>query len=55
VPRGARTEDVEELNVAMPMALYRAQVEALKHGFQAIYVASDENAPWDPVWGVLSG
>ena len=54
VPPSARNEDIEELDVGMRMALYRAQIEAVGHGLQAIYIAPGEDAPWDPAWGVLT-
>jgi hypothetical protein len=54
VPCSARTEDVEELDMAMPMALYRAQIEAVRRGFRHIYVAPGDEAPWNPEWGVLN-
>jgi len=55
VPPSARAEAIEELDMGMPMALYRAQIEAVWHGFQAIYIAPGEDAAWDPAWGVLTG
>jgi hypothetical protein len=54
VPRAARAEDVEEMDMGMPMALYRAQIEAARRGFSCIYVAANEEAPWDAAWGDLS-
>jgi hypothetical protein len=53
VPSGARTADIQELDMGMPMALYRAQIEAAQRGFQVIYVAPGEEAQWNPEWGVL--
>jgi len=32
------------------MALYRAQIEAVKGGLPHIYVAAADEAPWDPDW-----
>ena len=55
VPPGARDEDIEELDMGMPMAIYRAQIEVVGHRLQAIYIAPGEDAPWDPAWGVLTG
>ena len=53
VPRAERTEDVQEVDMAMPLALYRAQVEAARRGFSRVYVAINEQARWNAAWGVL--
>lgn len=53
VPCAAHSEDIQELDMAMPMALYRAQIEATRHGFAHIWVAPSEGAPWDAEWGQL--
>jgi hypothetical protein len=53
VPSGARTPDVQELDMSMPMALYRAQIEAARRSFRVIYVSPSEEAQWNPEWGVL--
>ena len=50
VPHGAHAEDVDELDMAMPMALYRAQIEATRRGFVHIYVAPNEEARWNQAW-----
>jgi hypothetical protein len=55
VPSCAGANDVEELDMGMPMALYRAQLEAVRRGFMRIYVACGDEAPWDPAWGEMSG
>jgi tartrate dehydratase alpha subunit/fumarate hydratase class I-like protein len=52
-PRAGGSENVEELDMAMPMALYRAQVEATRHGFAHVWIAAGEGAPWDQAWGRL--
>jgi hypothetical protein len=53
VPSGARTPDIQELDMGMPMALYRAQIEAARRGLHVVYVSPGEEAPWEPEWGVL--
>src|SRR5262245_37498230 len=53
VPPAAREGDVQEVDMAMPMALYRAQVEAARRGFSSVYVAASEEAPWNTAWGSL--
>jgi hypothetical protein len=53
VPPSAQASDIEELDAGMPIAIYRAQVEAARFGFGCIYVAPAQDACWDPAWGVV--
>jgi hypothetical protein len=53
VPPSAQECDIEELDMGMPMAIYRAQVEAARRGFGCIYVAPAQDSYWDPAWGVV--